>query len=210
MSTPHRAGHASGQAPNLQRRQASARTGGPRPGLLAAWGVLGIGPFLGGVVAVIAAVIIHDHAAFPNSMCNTGLGQLGQAFSNTVATDCGVATTAESMVGWLVALGVVGIVIGLGKIGLGLSGGIAALSQAQGRKSPGAAGAHTAGGSGATPAATPAAAQAPYGSAPIARRSGRPGRAAGGLGAAATSARLGPPVLVLARGLTGHRAGVSR
>jgi hypothetical protein len=135
---------------------------GRQSNLLAAWGRLGIGTFCGGLVAVIAAIIIHDHAAFPNSLCNTGLGELGQAFSNRVQTDCGIAGVAESTVGWLVFLGVAGIIIGLAKMGLGLAGGLPAPVQAPGAKRPGAASAQAAAGTAATPAAT----QAPYGSAP--------------------------------------------
>jgi hypothetical protein len=129
MSTSHRAGGGSHPPGYPQRRP-------PSPNPLATWGRLGIGSFLGGLVAVIAAVIIHDHAAYPNMVCNTGLGELGQAFSSTVQVDCGVATTAESTVGWLVFFGVAGIIIGLGKMGLGLAGGSLPSIQALGLKQP--------------------------------------------------------------------------
>lgn len=150
------------QPPNSHRRQPSGGPGGSRPNLLATWGRLGIGTFCGGLVAVIAAVIIHDHAAYPNSLCNTGLGELGQAFSSTVQTDCGAAGIAESTVGWLVFFGVAGIIIGLAKMGLGLAGGIPAPVQAPGLKRPGGAPTQAATGSAGIPAAT----QAPYGSPP--------------------------------------------
>jgi hypothetical protein len=158
MSTSHRAGGGSHPPGYPQRRP-------PAPNPLATWGRLGIGTFLGGLVAVIVAVIIHDHAAYPNMVCNTGLGELGQAFSSTVQVDCGVATTAESTVGWLVFFGVAGIVIGLGKMGLGLAGGTLPSVQALARKLPVPPAAP---GSPAAPAAPPAynagpAAQAPYG-----------------------------------------------
>lgn len=143
-----------------QRAQSPGGRGGSRPNLLASWGGFGIGTFCGGLVAVIAAVIIHDHAAYPNSLCNTGLGQLGQAFSNSVQVDCGMAGTVESAVGWLVFLGVAGIIIGLGKMVLGLAGGIVTPPK-PGQKRPGASSAQA-----ASFAATPAANQAPYGSAP--------------------------------------------
>ena len=119
-------------------------------------GLWGVGSFLGGLVAVIAAVIIHDHAAYPNMLCNTGFGVLGQEFDNTVRVDCGVATTAESLVGWLVALGVLGIAGGLGKMVLGLAGGIVAPAQPSGRNRPSAA-------AGQAPYGYAAPGQAPYG-----------------------------------------------
>lgn len=158
MSTSHRAAPAPG-------RPAASGSSGSRPNLMATWGRFGIGTFCGGLVAVIAAVIIHDHAAYPNSLCNTGLGELGQAFSNTVQTDCGVAGIAESTVGWLVFFGVAGIVIGLAKMGLGLAGALPAPAQASALKRSAAMGGQGSA-SGTTAVATPAANQAPYGSAP--------------------------------------------
>ena len=160
MSTPQRAGQTPRQSAYPQRHQAQGGRRGSPPGLLATWGRVGIGTFCGGLVAVVAAVIIHDHAAYPNSLCNTGLGELGQAFSNTVQTDCGIAGVAESMVGWLVFLGVAGIIIGLAKMGLALAGGIPAPVQAPGLKRPAAASAQAATGpaaksTAADPAPTP-------------------------------------------------------
>jgi hypothetical protein len=162
MSTSHRAGQTPRQSAYPQRHQPPGGRPGSPSKLLATWGRVGIGTFCGGLVAVVAAVIIHDHAAYPNSLCNTGLGQLGQAFSNTVQTDCGIAGVAESMVGWLVFLGVAGIIIGLGKMGLALAGGLPAPVQAPGLKRPGTASAQAAGG----PAAKSAATQVPDGPAP--------------------------------------------
>lgn len=162
MSTSHRAGHTPRQPAYPQRPQAQGSRRWSMPTLLAAWGRVGIGTFSGGLVAVVAAVIIHDHAAYPNSLCNSGLGQLGQALSNTVQTDCGAASVAESMVGWLVFLGVAAMIIGLGKMGLALAGAIPAPVQAPGLKHPGAASAQAATGS----AARSAAPQVPYDPAP--------------------------------------------
>jgi hypothetical protein len=153
---------AASQLADPQHRQNPGGRGRPRPNLLATWGRIGIGTFSGGLVAVIAAVIIHDHAAYPNSLCNTGLGELGQAISSTAQTDCGLAGLGESLVGWLVFLGVVGMVGGLAKMGVALAGGLPPAIQAPGLKRPRA----TSGQAAARSAATPAAAQQPYGSAP--------------------------------------------
>lgn len=161
MTTSHRGDGTPPRPGYPPRRQTSARSNGA----LAKMGLWGIGSFLGGLVALIAAIIIHDHAAYPNMLCNTGLGQLGQVFDNTVRVDCGVATTAESVVGWLVALGVVCMVGGLGKMVLGLAGGIVPPVQPS-RTRPPAAAAQAPGGSTASPASSPAPTQAPYGMAP--------------------------------------------
>lgn len=118
------------------RTTATPRQPGSRPTALVEWGGFGLGTFLGGLVAVIVAVILHD-AACPNALCNTGLGELGQAFSGTARTDCGAAAVAEDAVGWLVIVGVVGMVTGLGKAVLGLTMVSRSAKQAQRRNSAG-------------------------------------------------------------------------
>jgi hypothetical protein len=163
MSTSHRAGGTPPRPGDPPRRQTSAGSSPSLSKMVSASGRWGIGSFLGGLVAVIAAVILHDHAAYPNMLCNTGLGQIGETFSSQVRVNCGFAGTAESVVGWLVALGVLSMVGGLGKIGLGLAGGIVPPVQASGRKRPGTAAAQAPDAATAGPASPSAPAQAPFG-----------------------------------------------
>ena len=156
--------------PSQGKHGARPSMGRTRPSLLVTWGGFGIGTFVGGLAAVIAAVIIHDHAAYPNSLCNTGLGQLGQAFSTTAQTDCNTAGIAESAVGWLVFFGVGAMIVGLAKVGLGLAEGLFTPVQGPGVKRPTTTRAATTQAgttqAGTTQAGAPAATQAPYESAP--------------------------------------------
>jgi hypothetical protein len=165
MSTSHRAGGTPPRPGDPPRRPTSAGSNASLSKMVSASGRWGIGSFLGGLVAVIAAVILHDHAAYPNMLCNTGLGQIGETFSSQVRVDCGFAGTAESVVGWLVALGVLSMVGGLGKIGLGLAGGIVPPVKASGRNRPSTAAAQAPDASTVGPTSPSAGAQAPYGAA---------------------------------------------
>jgi hypothetical protein len=75
---------------------------------------------LTGVIALVAGVVllaggIVDHllAAPKAALCDSGLGQLGQAFDTTVAHDCGLVTALESAVGWLIVVGILAALLGI-------------------------------------------------------------------------------------------------
>jgi hypothetical protein len=65
-----------------------------------------------GVVLFIAGLIDHAFAAPKAALCQSGLGQLAQGFDGTVAHDCGLVTSLESAVGWLLVAGVLIAVFG--------------------------------------------------------------------------------------------------
>ena len=65
-----------------------------------------------GVVLLIAGVIDHQVVASKSALCQSGLGQLGQALDDTVAHDCGLVTALESAVGWFLAVGVLALILG--------------------------------------------------------------------------------------------------
>jgi hypothetical protein len=65
-----------------------------------------------GVVLFIAGIVDHAFAAPKADLCQSGIGQIGQAIDNTVAHDCGLVTALESAVGWLLAAGVLAAVLG--------------------------------------------------------------------------------------------------
>src|ERR1700733_12790644 len=66
-----------------------------------------------GVVLLIAAVIDHQVVASKSALCQSGLGQIGQALDDTVAHDCGLVTALESAVGWFLAVGVLALILGV-------------------------------------------------------------------------------------------------
>jgi len=66
-----------------------------------------------GVVLLIAGVIDHQVVASKSALCQSGLGQLGQALDDTVAHDCGLVTALESAVGWFLAVGVLALILGV-------------------------------------------------------------------------------------------------
>ncbi len=67
---------------------------------------------LGGVLFV-AGLIDHWVVAPKSALCQSGIGQIGQAIDTTVAHDCGLVNTLEAAVGWLLVLGVLAIIFGV-------------------------------------------------------------------------------------------------
>jgi hypothetical protein len=65
-----------------------------------------------GVVLLAAAVVDHMIAAPKAALCQSGVGQIGQIFDNTVAHDCGLVTGFEAAVGWLLATGILAAILG--------------------------------------------------------------------------------------------------
>lgn len=65
-----------------------------------------------GVLLLVAGLVDHVFAAPKAALCQSGLGQLVQGFDGTVAHDCGLVTTLESAVGWLLIAGVLIAVFG--------------------------------------------------------------------------------------------------
>jgi hypothetical protein len=72
----------------------------------------GIAALALGVVLLIAGVIDHQVVASKSALCQSGLGQIGQALDDTVAHDCGLVTALESAVGWFLAVGVLALILG--------------------------------------------------------------------------------------------------
>jgi uncharacterized membrane protein HdeD (DUF308 family) len=72
----------------------------------------GIAALALGVVLLIAGVIDHQVVASKSALCQSGLGQIGQALDDTVAHDCGLVTDLESAVAWLLAVGVLALILG--------------------------------------------------------------------------------------------------
>jgi hypothetical protein len=72
----------------------------------------GIAALALGVVLLLAAVVDHQVVASKSALCQSGLGQIGQALDDTVAHDCGLVTALESAVGWLLAVGVLALLLG--------------------------------------------------------------------------------------------------
>lgn len=62
-----------------------------------------------GVLLLIAGAIDHSVAAQKAAICNSGLGQLGQAFDQSAARGCTLYTGMEGLTGWLVAGGVLAL-----------------------------------------------------------------------------------------------------
>ena len=65
-----------------------------------------------GVILLLAGIIDHAALASKSALCQSGLGQIGQLIDGTVAHDCGLVTTLESAVGWLLATGVLALILG--------------------------------------------------------------------------------------------------
>jgi hypothetical protein len=66
-----------------------------------------------GMVLLVGGIVDHAFAAPKAALCNSGLGQLGQALDGTVAHDCGLVTALESAVGWLIVVGLLALLLGL-------------------------------------------------------------------------------------------------
>jgi hypothetical protein len=65
-----------------------------------------------GVVLFIGGLVDHAFAAPKAALCQSGIGEIGQAIDNTVAHDCGLVTALESAVGWLLATGILAAALG--------------------------------------------------------------------------------------------------
>ncbi|GEM_PF-6489894 len=81
-------------------------------------GLVGGGMLALGTLLVGIAGVLHAHFAPINALCSTWVGQLGQAFSASVANECGLASTAESAVGPLTFIGVMLLLLGIGALAL--------------------------------------------------------------------------------------------
>ena len=65
-----------------------------------------------GLVLFIAGIADHTFIASKADLCQSDIGQIGQAIDNTVAHDCGLVTGLESAVGWLLVAGILTAVFG--------------------------------------------------------------------------------------------------
>jgi hypothetical protein len=72
----------------------------------------GVVALAAGVVLFLAGIADHLVAAPKAALCQSGIGQIGQAVDSTVAHDCGLVTALESAVGWLLVVGVLAAVFG--------------------------------------------------------------------------------------------------
>ena len=66
-----------------------------------------------GAVLFVAGLIDHWVVAPKSALCQSGIGQIGQAIDTTVAHDCGLVNTLEAAVGWLLVLGVLAVIFGV-------------------------------------------------------------------------------------------------
>ena len=65
-----------------------------------------------GAVLFAAGLIDHWVVAPKSALCQSGIGQIGQAIDTTVATDCGLVNALEAAVGWLLVVGVLAFIFG--------------------------------------------------------------------------------------------------
>lgn len=73
----------------------------------------GVAALVVGAFLIIAGLVDHEIIAPKNALCQSPIGQLGSAFDNTVAHDCGLVTALESAVGWLIVVGILGLILGV-------------------------------------------------------------------------------------------------
>jgi uncharacterized membrane protein HdeD (DUF308 family) len=73
----------------------------------------GVIALVAGVVLLAGGIVDHVLAAPKAALCDSGIGQVGQALDNTVAHDCGLVTALESAVGWLIVVGVLALLLGI-------------------------------------------------------------------------------------------------
>jgi hypothetical protein len=66
-----------------------------------------------GAILFVAGLIDHWVVAPKSALCQSGIGQIGQAIDTTVAHDCGLVNALEAAVGWLLVLGVLAVIFGL-------------------------------------------------------------------------------------------------
>jgi hypothetical protein len=72
----------------------------------------GVVALAAGVVLFLAGIADHLVAAPKAALCQSGIGQIAQGFDGTVAHGCGLVTTLEAAVGWLLVIGVLIAVLG--------------------------------------------------------------------------------------------------
>jgi hypothetical protein len=65
-----------------------------------------------GAILFVAGLIDHWVVAPKSALCQSGIGQIGQAIDTTVAHDCGLVNALEAAVGWLLVLGVLAVIFG--------------------------------------------------------------------------------------------------
>ena len=66
-----------------------------------------------GAILFVAGLIDHWVVAPKSALCQSGIGQIGQAIDTTVAHDCGLVNALEAAVGWLLVLGVLAVIFGV-------------------------------------------------------------------------------------------------
>jgi hypothetical protein len=73
----------------------------------------GVAAVVLGAILFVAGLIDHWVVAPKSALCQSGIGQIGQAIDTTVAHDCGLVNALEAAVGWLLVLGVLAVIFGL-------------------------------------------------------------------------------------------------
>jgi hypothetical protein len=73
----------------------------------------GVAAVVLGAILLVAGLIDHWVVAPKSALCQSGIGQIGQAIDTTVAHDCGLVNALEAAVGWLLVLGVLAVIFGL-------------------------------------------------------------------------------------------------
>jgi hypothetical protein len=73
----------------------------------------GVAAVVLGAILFVAGLIDHWVVAPKSALCQSGIGQIGQAIDTTVAHDCGLVNGLEAAVGWLLILGVLAVIFGV-------------------------------------------------------------------------------------------------
>src|ERR1700683_1467304 len=73
----------------------------------------GVAAVVVGAILLVAGLIDHWVVAPKSALCQSGIGQIGQAIDTTVAHDCGLVNALEAAVGWLLILGVLAVIFGV-------------------------------------------------------------------------------------------------
>ncbi len=66
-----------------------------------------------GAILFVAGLIDHWVVAPKSVLCQSSIGQIGQAIDTTVAHDCGLVNALEDAVDWLLVLGVLAVIFGV-------------------------------------------------------------------------------------------------
>jgi len=72
----------------------------------------GVAAVVLGAILFVGGLIDHWVVAPKSALCQSGIGQIGQAIDTTVAHDCGLVNALEAAVGWLLVLGVLAVIFG--------------------------------------------------------------------------------------------------